>query len=99
MRNVEYRHGMAPRNKLQHGPISNTTAFYRSPAIFVLSLYAEDGGEVAEVGDGVVRRAVLVLFGSLVGVEHDGPHADLLGAVDVTVHIVADVEGLLGRHG
>jgi glycyl-tRNA synthetase alpha subunit len=58
----------------------------------------EDLQEVAEIRDRVVGHAIQVDLRSLIGIEHHGLHADLPRSEDVTVHVVPDVQRVLGRH-
>jgi hypothetical protein len=60
---------------------------------------AEDLKEVAEVRDRVVGSAIPVSLLSLIGIEHDSRQAGLPRSVDVAVHVIADVQRVLGRHG
>ena len=48
---------------------------------------------------GVVGHAVQVRLLALIGIEHHGLQAGFPRPEDVTVHVVADVQRVLGRHG
>src|ERR1700683_3833213 len=60
---------------------------------------AEDLKEVAEVRDRVVGSAIPVSLLALIGIEHHSRHAGFPRSVDVAVHVIADVQHVLGRHG
>jgi len=53
--------------------------------------------EVAEVRDGVVGLAIPVGLLALIGIEHHGRQAGFPRSVDVAVHVIADVQRVLGR--